>query len=322
MPRPLRIDYEDAYYHVMNRGRSRQKIFHDKRYFEAFLNTLKEAHQRFGLQVLCYCLMSNHYHLLVKTPEGNLGRAMRHINGVYTQRYNRLKKTDGSLFRGRYKAIVVEEDSYQLQLSRYIHRNPIEAGMVKQLEDYHWSSYPFYVSNKLLPKWLYPQEIFNQLPVKTRRREKYQAFVELGIDEEIKLFYSKGNQMPYLGSESFRDWVYKQRETDEQAITKDTQQFFRPGIDDIIENVVTEFKVNKGSILNSSRGRINNNIPRWVVMYLLQECSGMRLVDIAAALGLKRTGSIPTTIKKLKEQLELDRRLLRKVDRIKSRYDT
>ena len=122
MPRPLRIEYEDAYY--------RQHIFHGEAYFDLFLKTLAETHQRFGLQVLCYCLMNNHYHLMVKTPEGNLGRAMRHLNGLYTQRYNRLRKTDGSLFRGRYKAILVENDSYQLQLSRYIHRNPIEASVV------------------------------------------------------------------------------------------------------------------------------------------------------------------------------------------------
>ncbi|MCP4042362.1 MAG: hypothetical protein GY731_10475 [Gammaproteobacteria bacterium] len=101
----------------MNRGRRRQRIFHDMDYFNSFLQTLEEAHQRFGLQVLCYCLMSTNYHLLVKTPEANLGRAMRHINGQYTQRYNRLRKTDGPLFRGRYKAILIEEDSYQLQLS-------------------------------------------------------------------------------------------------------------------------------------------------------------------------------------------------------------
>jgi putative transposase len=80
--------------------------------------------------------MGNHYHLLVKTPEANLGRAMRHINGLYTQRYNRLKNTDGPPFRGRYKVICVEEDSYQLQLSRYIHRNPVEAKLVKLLDDY------------------------------------------------------------------------------------------------------------------------------------------------------------------------------------------
>lgn len=129
----------------MNRGVGRRNIFHDKAYFEAFLEILEEAHQRFGIQIICYCLMSNHYHLLIKTPEANLGRAMRHINGVYTQQYNRLRKTDGPLFRGRYKAILVEEDSYQLQLSRYIHRNPLDTKKLADLESYQWSSYPHYL---------------------------------------------------------------------------------------------------------------------------------------------------------------------------------
>jgi len=137
MTRPLRIEYENAYYHVMNRGRSYEDIFHSEEYYKAFLSTLDEAHRRFGLQILSYCLMPNHYRLLVKTPKANLGRAMRHINGVYTQRHHRLKKTDEALFRGRYKAIAIEEDSYQLQVSRYIHLNPLEAGMVEKLSDRH-----------------------------------------------------------------------------------------------------------------------------------------------------------------------------------------
>ena len=126
MPRPLRIEYENAYYHVMNRGRGRQQIFHDEDYYRTFLDTVAEANKRFGAVVHAYCLLGNHYHLLIQTPEGNLDRIMRHINGVYTQRYNRLKRTDGPLFRGRYKAILVDADAYLLQLSRYIHRNPVE----------------------------------------------------------------------------------------------------------------------------------------------------------------------------------------------------
>ena len=105
MPRPVRIEYEGACYHVMNRGRGRQPIFRATAYFQAFLETLAEAHERFGVVIHGYCLMGNHYHLLLQTPHGNLGRVMRHMNGVYTQRYNRLKPTDGPLFRGRYKAI-------------------------------------------------------------------------------------------------------------------------------------------------------------------------------------------------------------------------
>lgn len=108
--------------------------------------------------------MGNHYHLLLKTPDANLGRVMRHINGVYTQRYNRLKKTDGPLFRGRYQAICVEADNYPLQLSRYIHRNPQEARQVSDFDTYEWSSYAYYVSAKQKPPgWLYQAEIMLNL---------------------------------------------------------------------------------------------------------------------------------------------------------------
>ena len=105
MSRPVRMEYEEGCYHVMNRGGVRQKIFHDEDCSEALMAGLAEAHQRFGMQIMCYCLMSNHYYLLLKTPEVNLGRAMRYINGVYTQRHHRLKQTDGSLFQGCYNAL-------------------------------------------------------------------------------------------------------------------------------------------------------------------------------------------------------------------------
>lgn len=322
MPRPIRIEYENACYHVMNRGRGSQNIFLDKDYFEAFLSTLAEAHQRFGIQILCYCLMDNHYHLLVKTPEANLGRAMRHINGVYTQRYNRLNKTDGSLFRGRYKAICVEEDSYQLQLSRYIHRNPLEAGIVNDLDDYSWSSYSFFLNRKKTPEWLYPKDIFDQLNVNSQLRKKYRAFVELGIDEEIATFYGKGNIRPYLGGPLFRDWIYKQKDTDELALTKETIKIFRPDIDEIVKNVANRFKVSLESIFRSERGRVKSNLPRWISIYLAQQCGGAKIKDIALAFGLKRAGSVSTIIKKLKNLMNEDVKLQKKIKRIKSEYDT
>lgn len=179
MSRPLRIEYENAYYHVMNRGRDRQSIFYGDEYYEAFLATLAEAHDRFGVEIHAYCLIGNHYHLLLKTPEGNLQRVMRHVNGVYTQRYNRLKKTDGSLFRGRYKAILIDSDEYLLHLSRYIHKNPIEAGLVNHLVGYPWSSYPYYAGAcPSSAKWLYTREVYEQLNIKRMFAKKYQLFVE------------------------------------------------------------------------------------------------------------------------------------------------
>ena len=122
MVRPLRVEYEGAYYHVMSRGSGRQNVFYSKQYYVRFLSCLEQAHRRFALECHAYCLMGNHYHLLVRTPRRNLSRAMRHINGVYTQYHNSLKKTDGPLFRGRYKSINIEASSYLLEVSRYIHR--------------------------------------------------------------------------------------------------------------------------------------------------------------------------------------------------------
>ncbi len=127
MTRPLRIEYEGAWYHAMNRGRAREVIFPDDVAYAAFLTTLAEAVARFRIEVHAYCLMPNHYHLLIRTPHANLSRAMRQIDGLYTQRHNQLAGTDGPLFRGRYKAIVVDADAYLLNVSRYIHCNPVEA---------------------------------------------------------------------------------------------------------------------------------------------------------------------------------------------------
>ncbi|MCP4237823.1 MAG: hypothetical protein GY770_30355 [Aestuariibacter sp.] len=322
MPRPLRIEYENAYYHVMNRGQSRQNIFHGDDYFIAFLSILEQAHQRFGLQVLSYCLMSNHYHLLVKTPEANLGRAMRHIGGLYTQTYNRLRNTDGSLFRGRYKSILVEQDSYPLQLSRYIHRNPLDARMVEQLEDYRWSSYPCYVNKQSAPDWLYRTEIYQQLGVKSRYRDRYRAFVEMGVDKEIATFYRKGNQRAYLGSEKFRDWVNQQYRSEDPEIDQTALKQFRPDIKQISETVAQYFQVSPESIQTSKRGRVEENIPRWLVMYLAQEICGLKLREIADFLQLRRTGSIPVTISKLKQRITSDAKLARIVGNIKREYDT
>ena len=111
----------------MNRGRRGENIFADIDDHKAFIALLQETLEIVNLRIAAFCLRSNHYHILVQTPAGNLSRAMRHVNGVYTQRYNRSQNIDGQLFRGRYKSVLVEEDSHLLELLRYIHRNPVRA---------------------------------------------------------------------------------------------------------------------------------------------------------------------------------------------------
>src|SRR3989338_5280796 len=132
MARPLRIEFPEACYHVMNRGSERRNIFlHDTDY-EAFLGLLEDAGERWQIKVFAFCLMANHYHLFLKTPQGNLSRVMRHLDGLYTQIFNRTYKRDGPLLRGCYKAIVVDADSYLLELVRYIHLNPVKARIASE----------------------------------------------------------------------------------------------------------------------------------------------------------------------------------------------
>ena len=150
MARPLRVEYPDAVYHVMNRGAARQPIFLTQADRKRFLQVLEEAWKRWRFKVHAYCLTDNHYHLCLQTPEAKLSRIMRHLNGVYTQRYNRIHDRDGPLFRGRYKALLIEVEDYLGQVVRYIHLNPVAAGIARQPQDYRWSSPPDYLRDLVL----------------------------------------------------------------------------------------------------------------------------------------------------------------------------
>jgi len=132
MARPLRVEYESALYHVMARGNRREPIYEEDTDREHFLELLGESCRRFNWICYAYCLMGNHYHLMIETPDANLSKGMRHLNGVYTQAFNRCHRRVGHVFQGRYKAILVEADSYLMELSRYVVLNPVRAGMVDQ----------------------------------------------------------------------------------------------------------------------------------------------------------------------------------------------
>jgi putative transposase len=155
MSRPLRIEYAGAWYHVMNRGRRLENVFEDRQDYRIFVDILKDASEMWHVKIAAYCLMPSHYHMLLQTPQGNIARAMRHVDGVYTQRYNKKHGQDGQLFRGRYKSILVNGDGYLLQIVRYIHRNPVKAGLVNALKDYAWSSHKGYLSVSKKWDWLY-----------------------------------------------------------------------------------------------------------------------------------------------------------------------
>jgi putative transposase len=141
MARPLRLEYEGAVYHVTSRGNARQDIYLVDPDRELFLSVVGATVERFSWLCHAYCLMPNHYHLLIETPEANLSRGMRHLNGVYTQAFNRRHMRSGHVLQGRFKAIVVEKESHLLELARYVVLNPVRARMVRSAKDWPWSSY-------------------------------------------------------------------------------------------------------------------------------------------------------------------------------------
>lgn len=141
MSRPLRIEYPGAVYHITSRGNGRAQIFTDGKDRKVFLNLLKEVNRRYETRCHAYCLMGNHYHLLLETPRGNLSMAMRQLNGVYTQTFNWLHTKTGHLFQGRYAAILIARDEHLLEAARYVVLNPVRAGIVSRPKDWPWSSY-------------------------------------------------------------------------------------------------------------------------------------------------------------------------------------
>jgi putative transposase len=184
MARPLRIEYPGAVYHVTARGNGRQRIYGDDADFRSFLELMGKLTERYNWLCHAYCLMSNHYHLLLETPDANLALCMRQLNGIYTQTFNRRHHKIGHLFQGRYKAILVDKDNYLLELCRYIVLNPVRAKMVDEPQSYVWSSYRATSGSGSGPGWLQTDWVLAQFH---RHRDKaqslYRKFVKEGIGE-------------------------------------------------------------------------------------------------------------------------------------------
>jgi len=202
MSRPLRIEYAGALYHVTSRGDGQKDIYLDDKDRRDFLAVLTGACERFNWNVHAYCLMDNHYHLLIETPDGNLSQGMRQLNGVYTQQFNRNHNRVGHVFQGRYKAIIVEKDSYLLELSRYIVLNPVRARMVRSVKDWPWSSYRATCGTVGSYQWLSTDWLLSSF---SKRRstaiERYKEFVSQGKNQPSP--WEKLKNQIFLGDESF-----------------------------------------------------------------------------------------------------------------------
>jgi putative transposase len=209
MARPLRLEFAGATYHVTARGDGREDIYLSDADRRLFLAVLGRVAERFNWTIHAYCLMSNHYHLLVETPEGNLSKGMRQLNGVYTQDFNRTHHRVGHVFQGRYKAILVEKEAYLLELVRYVVLNPVRAGMVRTPGEWPWSSYRATVGDECAPDWLEARWVLSVFgETAAEAVGAYVRFVADGIGRAAPWAQLK-HQM-FLGSDVFVDALRRQ----------------------------------------------------------------------------------------------------------------
>ena len=315
MSRPLRIEYPDAWYHVMNRGRRGEKIFETKEDYWSFIELLQEVTDIFNLKVAAYCLMPNHYHLLIRTPDANLSRSMRHLNGVYTQRFNKRHSCDGQLFRGRYKSIVVESDSYALELVRYIHRNPLESRLVNDLQKYQWSTHKPYLSDAKKWKWLHKEYILKMFSKsKTESIKLYKQFVLKDTPEEINKIFGRKNLPVVIGSENFVDLIkdrfFNSKDFEEVPEAKS----LAPDIEKIKHTVCKVYDIEETDLYVSRRGYFNE--PRNVAVYLMRILRSDTLKVVGEKLRIDKYSTVSSIVERVKYEMKVDKGLNKRIQNL------
>lgn len=207
MARPLRITYPGAFYHIVNRGLEQRIVFADKTDYGSFLALLERLHPSFGFWVHSYCLMTNHYHLYLETPQGHLPRLMQQLDSRYTQQFNRRHGRIGPLFQGRYKALLVDKAEYSLAVSRYIHLNPVKAKLVRKPEDYAWSSYATFLGRRPPATFQKTKWLLGQLGGSLHEaRRALRHFTSAGLQDSWEPFAASESGI-VLGGDRFVTWV-------------------------------------------------------------------------------------------------------------------
>lgn len=302
MPRSHRIELQGACYHVSNYAISHLPLFETQTDAENFLGILDDVHRMCKTEFFAYALMAEGYHLLLRTHEANLSSAMRYINGVYSQRYNRLRCRKGPVFCGRYKSILVNMDLYLIQVSRYIHWLPVHRGYCKQPDRYHWSSCNSYYGNTAMPSWLSSQSVLTRFCCENST-EKYQSYVQQGVDEEISTFYTSSHVSQVLGPKSFINQL---------QISSLSPSCRNPGgtnnaenrlsINTIVDHVEQHYD-------KANSKTENNNQSRNIAMALCREIGGHSLKDIARAFNVGHHRSVSMIVGRTKKKIDTDVKL-------------
>jgi len=298
LARQLRIEYPGALYHVTSRGNEKKDIFRSIKDREKFLSYLSLAWERHGAVFHAYCLMSNHFHLMVETPLGNLSWIMKHINGSYTTYFNVKHKRVGHLLQGRYKAVLVQADTYAAELSRYIHLNPVRAKMVPSPEEYQWSSCRRYLEGTE-PSWLSTSLVLGYFGTEfENRRRNYRDYLYEAIGKESRDPLADSAASTILGND---DFVRDIREKYLDGKEKDREL---PALRDLTRGPdIADIKaVSEEAFPEDSR------LARMAGIYLCWRFSGAKLKEIGDLYGISESG-VNRSCDRLESRLEKDRHL-------------
>lgn len=311
MARPLRIEYEGALYHVTTRGNERGKVFFTKADYRKFKEYLREGQTKYGFILHCYVLMTNHYHLLIETPEGNLGKIMHFLNSSYTTYINIKRKRSGHLFQGRYKAILVDKDSYLLELSRYLHLNPVRANIAERPEDYPHSSYGAYIaSNDGLVRTTSLLTMFSEDAVTAQQR--YRTFVEGAIGEKQESPMKKVYGGMILGSvpfikESLNRLGEEQIQRTETSYKKALQSSC--DIEDALKVACAHYCITAEVAVSVQRNDV-----RKAVVYLMKKQSAASNQEIGAVVGGMSGVAVAKAYQRLTADMAIDADLRQEVE--------
>lgn len=294
MARKLRLEYAGALYHLTARGNERKEVFRDDIDRQRFIALLAHEVKQLRWRLHAYCLMGNHYHLLVETPEPNLARGMRRINSAYSQRFNRRHDRVGHLFQGRYHSILVHKESYLLELSRYIVLNPVRAGMVARAHHWPWSSYRATVGLVPAPGFLEVRWLLEQFHSDLERaREAYQGFVN---HDEVRCPWDNFRGSAWLGSESFGELVKALlKGKNLRDVPKAQQQSPRPTQEQVVKCILDAFSLTEQQLWTR-----DNQEAFQAAVYLLRRVANVPIRDVAR-LGGVSAGRVSTIQRRVED---------------------
>jgi REP element-mobilizing transposase RayT len=312
MARPLRITYPGAFYHITSRGNEKKDIFTNERDKEKFIEYLESATQRYSAVIHIYCLMNNHYHLLLETPIGNLPQIMRHINGAYTNYFNTKWKRSGHLFQGRYKAILVDVDEYAKVLSRYIHLNPVRAEMVQTPEEYNWSCYQYYIGKKKPPEWIRTDFILGYFGSRRSAAQRgYQRYVNQLVNSEYENPLNEVVGSCLLGSQGFIEHI---KDTYISSILSNKEI---PAINELTDKLSIQDIVNTVEAIFTKHTELKRNVK----IHLCRRHTSEKLKTIGAYFGIGESAVCQASRRLLKLMNE-DKGLQKTITKVERKLTT